>query len=53
MVAPPGTAAAGPPPGNHESHEVRWVSAAELDALYADESLRRLVVQGIRREGLD
>ncbi len=40
--APPGTAALGPPPGNHESHEVRWVTLADLDALGADESLRRL-----------
>lgn len=40
--APPGSAAAGPPPGNDESHEVRWVSSAELDALGVDDSLRRL-----------
>ena len=43
VVAPAGSAAAGPPPGNVESHEVRWVSVAELDALDADASLRRLV----------
>jgi hypothetical protein len=42
VLAPPGSAAAGPPPGNHESHQVRWVTAAELDDLGADESLHRL-----------
>jgi 8-oxo-dGTP pyrophosphatase MutT (NUDIX family) len=47
VEAPPGTAAAGPPPGNDESHEVRWVSEADLDALGADDSLRRLAARGL------
>jgi 8-oxo-dGTP pyrophosphatase MutT (NUDIX family) len=46
VLAPAGTAAAGPPPGNHESHAVRWVTDAELEALRPDESTRRLVRRG-------
>lgn len=42
VEAPPGSAAAGPPPGNHESSALRWVRLDELDALDPDESLRRL-----------
>ena len=45
VEAPPGSAAAGPPPGNHESHELRWVSLADLDALGVDASLRRLATR--------
>ena len=45
VEAPAGSAAAGPPPGNDESHEVRWVSVEDLDALDADESLRRLATR--------
>ena len=45
VEAPPGSAAAGPPPGNDESHEVRWVSLADLDTLDADPSLRRLATR--------
>lgn len=41
VLAPPGSASTGPPPGNHESHQVRWVHEADLDALGADPSLRR------------
>jgi 8-oxo-dGTP pyrophosphatase MutT (NUDIX family) len=50
VVAVAGAAAAGPPPGNHESHEVRWVTPADLDDLDADESLRRLVQRGLQHE---
>jgi 8-oxo-dGTP pyrophosphatase MutT (NUDIX family) len=46
VLATPGSAAAGPPPGNDESHEVRWVAEADLDALAADPSTRRLVSRG-------
>jgi len=46
VLAAPGAAEAGPPPGNHESHEVRWARVADLDALGADASLRRLVRRG-------
>jgi 8-oxo-dGTP pyrophosphatase MutT (NUDIX family) len=49
VEAPPGSARLGPPPGNDESHEVRWVTAADLDALDADASLRRLVARAERR----
>ena len=49
VEAPPGSAAAGPPPGNDESHEVRWVSVDDLDALHADASLRRLVERAADR----
>ena len=45
VEAPPGSAAAGPPPGNDESHEVRWVTLADLDDLDADASLRRLATR--------
>ena len=40
VVAPPGAEAV----GNHESDEIRWIepTAAALDAIDADESLRRL-----------
>lgn len=31
------------PPGNHESHEVRWVDVDELDELGVDAGTRRLV----------
>lgn len=51
VEAPPGTAALGPPPGNHESHEIQWVTAADLDALDVDASLRRLVERATRRRG--
>lgn len=47
VLAPPGSADAGPPPGNHESHQVRWITAAELDGLDADESLHRLVERAL------
>jgi 8-oxo-dGTP pyrophosphatase MutT (NUDIX family) len=47
VLADPGVAAAGPPPGNHESHEVRWVTERDLEALDADVSLRRLVRRGL------
>jgi 8-oxo-dGTP pyrophosphatase MutT (NUDIX family) len=49
VEAPPGSASAGPPPGNDESHEVRWVTFADLDALGADPSLRRLAERATRR----
>lgn len=45
VEAPPGSAALGPPPGNHESHEVRWVDIEDLDGLDVDDSLRRLVLR--------
>jgi 8-oxo-dGTP pyrophosphatase MutT (NUDIX family) len=51
VVAPPGSAAAGPPPGNHESQEIRWVAEADLAALDVDASLRRLVERARRRPG--
>ena len=47
VLAPPGTAAAGPPPGNHESHEVRWATLADLDRLDVDEGARRLAERGL------
>jgi 8-oxo-dGTP pyrophosphatase MutT (NUDIX family) len=47
VLAPAGAAAAGPPPGNHESHQVRWIAATDLDALGADESLRRLAARAL------
>jgi 8-oxo-dGTP pyrophosphatase MutT (NUDIX family) len=47
VLAAPGSAAAGPPPGNDESHEVRWVAEADLDSLGADPSTRRLVDRGL------
>lgn len=33
--------------GNHESHELRWVTLDELDGLAGDESLRRLARVGL------
>lgn len=45
----PGAAAAGPPPGNEESHEVRWVRVQELDALGVDDSVRRLAERAATR----
>lgn len=53
VLAPPGSAAAGPPPGNHESHAVRWVTEADLDGLGVDESVRRLVRQGLAAVAAD
>lgn len=46
VLAPAGSAAAGPPPGNHESHELRWVTGADLAGLGADASLVRLARRG-------
>lgn len=34
------------PVGNHESHSIRWATAADLDSLDADDGLRRLVRHG-------
>jgi 8-oxo-dGTP pyrophosphatase MutT (NUDIX family) len=48
VVAPAGAAASGPPPGNDESHEVRWVTRDDLDALEADESVERLAERALR-----
>lgn len=45
VEATPGSAAVGPPPGNHESHEVRWVTVADLEDLAVDDSVRRLVTR--------
>lgn len=33
--------------GNHESHELRWVTLGELDELAGDDSLRRLARVGL------
>lgn len=33
--------------GNHESHELRWVTVDDLDDLDVDEGLRRLAVNGL------
>lgn len=44
VEAPPGSAARAPA-GNHESTAIRWASPADLDALDADPSLRRLVAR--------
>ena len=33
--------------GNHESRDLRWVTIADLDALGADDGLRRLAVNGL------
>jgi 8-oxo-dGTP pyrophosphatase MutT (NUDIX family) len=46
VLAAPGAAGRGAPPGNDESHEVRWVDEDDLDALEVDESTRRLVRRG-------
>jgi 8-oxo-dGTP pyrophosphatase MutT (NUDIX family) len=47
VLAPVGAADRGAPPGNDESHAVRWVTAADLDGLGADASLRRLVARAL------
>jgi 8-oxo-dGTP pyrophosphatase MutT (NUDIX family) len=47
VTAAPGSAAAGPPPGNPESLAARWVTLADLDALGADASLARLARRGL------
>jgi 8-oxo-dGTP pyrophosphatase MutT (NUDIX family) len=47
VLAPAGTAAAGPPPGNHESHEVRWVDLDDLGALGVDPGIHRLARMGL------
>ena len=43
VLAPKGSV----PVGNHESRELRWVAADELQEFDVDESVRRLVRQGL------
>ena len=43
VLAPNGSV----PVGNHESRELRWVTQRELDDFDVDESVRRLVRQGL------
>ncbi|CAB4704475.1 unannotated protein [freshwater metagenome] len=43
VLAPNGSV----PVGNHESRELRWVTERELDDFDVDESVRRLVRQGL------
>lgn len=49
VLAPPGSARLGPPPGNAESHEVRWVHGADLGDFEVDASVHRLVERGLAR----
>jgi len=39
------------PVGNHESRAIRWVTTDELDEFDVDESVRRLVRQGLALAG--
>jgi 8-oxo-dGTP pyrophosphatase MutT (NUDIX family) len=41
------------PKGNAESHALRWVTLAELDALGVDDGLRRLARRGLAIAGTD
>lgn len=43
VLAPDGAVAR----GNHESHDVRWVTPGELEAMATDDSLRRLASAGL------
>lgn len=49
VVLAPAGASGTAPPGNHESTAIRWIAEADLDALGADASLRRLVARGLAR----
>ena len=47
VLAPKGSV----PVGNHESRELRWVTPAELETFDVDESVHRLVRQGLALVG--
>ncbi len=49
LVLAPTGASRTAPAGNHESTAIRWVVEADLDAIGADASLRRLVARGLAR----